>query len=61
MLTMIRTQWKILASAAKFLAFLGGYTIFLGPMTGILITEFVSRSMPSSLRPSPLPTVLQIH
>lgn len=35
-------QWKILASAAKFLAFLGGYTIFLGPMTSILITEYVS-------------------
>lgn len=32
--------WKILASAAKFLAFLGGYTIFLGPMTGILITDY---------------------
>ena len=31
--------WKILASAAKFLAFLGGYTIFLGPMTSILICE----------------------
>jgi NCS1 family nucleobase:cation symporter-1 len=33
--------WKILESAAKFLAFLGGYTIFLGPMTSILMTEFV--------------------
>jgi NCS1 family nucleobase:cation symporter-1 len=33
-------QWKILASAAKFLAFLGGYTIFLGPMTSILITDY---------------------
>jgi len=32
--------WKILASAQKFLAFLGGYTIFLGPMTGILITDY---------------------
>lgn len=32
--------WKILASAAKFLAFLGGYTIFLGPMTGILMTDY---------------------
>lgn len=31
--------WKILASAAKFLAFLGGYTIFLGPMTSILMCE----------------------
>ncbi|KAF2724789.1 hypothetical protein K431DRAFT_281739 [Polychaeton citri CBS 116435] len=32
--------WKILASAQKFLAFLGGYTIFLGPMTSILITDY---------------------
>ncbi|QIW98067.1 hypothetical protein AMS68_003585 [Peltaster fructicola] len=32
--------WKILASAQKFLAFLGGYTIFLGPMTAILITDY---------------------
>jgi nucleobase:cation symporter-1, NCS1 family len=32
--------WKILASAAKFLAFLGGYTIFLGPMTGILMCDY---------------------
>ncbi|PBP17385.1 hypothetical protein BUE80_DR011862 [Diplocarpon rosae] len=32
--------WKILASAAKFLAFLGGYTIFLGPMTSILMTDY---------------------
>jgi NCS1 family nucleobase:cation symporter-1 len=32
--------WKILASAAKFLAFLGGYTIFLGPMTSILIFDY---------------------
>lgn len=34
-----RSQWKILASAAGFLSFLGGYTIFLGPMTAILMTE----------------------
>jgi NCS1 family nucleobase:cation symporter-1 len=32
--------WKILASAQKFLAFLGGYTIFLGPMTAILMTDY---------------------
>ncbi|KAK5136691.1 hypothetical protein LTR08_002344 [Meristemomyces frigidus] len=32
--------WKILASAAKFLAFLSGYTIFLGPMTAILMTDY---------------------
>ncbi|TVY82599.1 putative permease [Lachnellula suecica] len=32
--------WKILESSAKFLAFLGGYTIFLGPMTSILMTDY---------------------
>ncbi|KAL6702814.1 hypothetical protein ACN47E_000900 [Coniothyrium glycines] len=32
--------WKILESAQKFLAFLGGYTIFLGPMTAILMTDY---------------------
>jgi len=32
--------WKILASAQKFISFLGGYTIFLGPMTAILITDY---------------------
>ncbi|KAL5114950.1 hypothetical protein ACEQ8H_007197 [Pleosporales sp. CAS-2024a] len=32
--------WKILASAQKFLAFLSGYTIFLGPMTAILMTDY---------------------
>jgi NCS1 family nucleobase:cation symporter-1 len=32
--------WKILASSSKFLAFLGGYTIFLGPMTSILMTDY---------------------
>jgi len=32
--------WKILESASGFLSFLGGYTIFLGPMTSILITDY---------------------
>ncbi|KAI9052943.1 hypothetical protein LZ554_003215 [Drepanopeziza brunnea f. sp. 'monogermtubi'] len=32
--------WKILASATTFLAFLGGYTIFLGPMTSIIICDY---------------------
>ncbi|KAF7545566.1 hypothetical protein G7046_g9535 [Stylonectria norvegica] len=32
--------WKILASASTFLAFLGGYTIFLGPMTSILMCDY---------------------
>ncbi|OAP59585.1 hypothetical protein AYL99_06883 [Fonsecaea erecta] len=40
--------WKILASAAKFLAFLGGYTIFLGPMTSILMAEFVPPQSPQA-------------
>jgi nucleobase:cation symporter-1, NCS1 family len=34
-------QWKILASAQTFIAFLNGYTIFLGPMTSIIMTEYV--------------------
>ncbi|KAI5238648.1 hypothetical protein E4T43_07240 [Aureobasidium subglaciale] len=32
--------WKILASAQKFLAFLSGYTIFLGPMTAIIMVDY---------------------
>lgn len=32
--------WKILASAQTFIAFLGGYTIFLGPMTSILMADY---------------------
>ncbi|KAH7182336.1 permease for cytosine/purines, uracil, thiamine, allantoin-domain-containing protein [Fusarium flagelliforme] len=32
--------WKILASAQTFIAFLNGYTIFLGPMTSILMTDY---------------------
>jgi hypothetical protein len=47
--------WKILASAAKFLAFLGGYTIFLGPMTSILMTEFVPHN---PQHPYPYPLIL---
>lgn len=42
-----KLQWKILASAAKFLAFLSGYTIFLGPMTSILMTEYVNPAVPT--------------
>jgi nucleobase:cation symporter-1, NCS1 family len=37
---LIIAKWKILASSQKFLAFLGGYTIFLGPMTAILMTDY---------------------
>ncbi|RDW85553.1 hypothetical protein BP5796_03878 [Coleophoma crateriformis] len=32
--------WKILKSASSFLAFLGGYSIFLGPFLGIFITDY---------------------
>ncbi|KAG9309884.1 cytosine-purine [Chiua virens] len=32
--------WKILASAGGFLTFMNGYTIFLGPFAGIMITDF---------------------
>lgn len=52
--------WKILASAPKFLAFLGGYTIFLGPMTSILMTEYVPRAQARycQARLTPLATIL---
>ena len=32
--------WKILASASGFLAFLGGYGIFMGPTAAIMITDY---------------------
>jgi NCS1 family nucleobase:cation symporter-1 len=32
--------WKILLSASTFLAFLGGYSIFLGPFLGIFIIDY---------------------
>ncbi|KAG6331822.1 hypothetical protein ID866_7267 [Astraeus odoratus] len=32
--------WEILASAQGFLSFMNGYTIFLGPFAGIMITDF---------------------
>ncbi|KAI9573862.1 NCS1 nucleoside transporter family [Boletus coccyginus] len=32
--------WEILASAQKFLNFMNGYTIFLGPFAGIMVTDF---------------------
>jgi NCS1 family nucleobase:cation symporter-1 len=32
--------WKILHSASSFLAFLGGYSIFLGPFLGIFIVDY---------------------
>ncbi|KAF9006929.1 NCS1 nucleoside transporter family [Cyathus striatus] len=32
--------WEILASAPGFLTFMSGYTVFLGPFAGIMITDF---------------------
>jgi len=32
--------WEILASAEGFLSFMSGYTVFLGPITGIMITDY---------------------
>ena len=32
--------WAIQAKAARFLAFLSGYSVFLGPLVGILISDF---------------------
>ena len=32
--------WKILASASTFLAFMGGYAVFLGPMAGIIASDY---------------------
>ncbi|KAF8483426.1 NCS1 nucleoside transporter family [Russula ochroleuca] len=48
--------WKILASAPGFLSFVNGYTVFIGPMTGIIITDYwlVHRTrvdVPSMYRP----------
>ena len=40
-MTDLALQWKILASAQTLIAFLHGYTIFLGPMTSIIMTEYV--------------------
>jgi NCS1 family nucleobase:cation symporter-1 len=48
--------WEILASATGFLSFMGGYTVFLGPITGIMVTDYwlVHRThvdVPSMYRP----------
>ncbi|KAL2890420.1 NCS1 nucleoside transporter family [Ceratocystis lukuohia] len=32
--------WKILASASSFLAFMGGYAVFLGPIAGIIVSDY---------------------
>ncbi|KIM82056.1 hypothetical protein PILCRDRAFT_820964 [Piloderma croceum F 1598] len=48
--------WEILAEATGFLAFMNGYTVFLGPFAGIMVTDYwlVHRGMvdvPSMYRP----------
>jgi len=48
--------WKILASAPGFLSFVSGYSVFLGPIIGIMITDYwlVHRTrvdVPSMYRP----------
>ena len=32
--------WEIEAKAARFLAFLNGYTVFLGPLVGVIMSDF---------------------
>ncbi|KAH7028930.1 permease for cytosine/purines, uracil, thiamine, allantoin-domain-containing protein [Microdochium trichocladiopsis] len=32
--------WKILASAGSFLSFMGGYAVFLGPIAGVLVSDY---------------------
>jgi len=32
--------WEILASASGFLSFMNGYTVFLGPIAGIMVTDY---------------------
>lgn len=32
--------WKIEASASRFLAFLNGYSVFLGPLAGVILTDY---------------------
>jgi len=39
-LALVICPWKILKSATSFLTFLGGYSIFLGPFVGIVLTDY---------------------
>ncbi|KAL7417172.1 permease for cytosine/purines, uracil, thiamine, allantoin-domain-containing protein [Mrakia frigida] len=34
------TPWNILAKAGNFLAFMGGYTVFLAPLCGIMVADY---------------------
>ncbi|KAL1306806.1 hypothetical protein AAFC00_005463 [Neodothiora populina] len=40
-LGLVICPWKILVSAKSFLTFLGGYSIFLGPLVGIVLTDYL--------------------
>lgn len=39
-LAFVICPWKIEAEAARFLAFLNGYSVFLGPLAGVLLTDY---------------------
>ncbi|KAH9908847.1 NCS1 nucleoside transporter [Xylariomycetidae sp. FL2044] len=36
----VLVPWKILTSAQTFLAFMGGYAVFLGPMAGMMVADY---------------------
>ena len=36
----VMVPWKILSSASTFLAFMGGYAVFLAPMSGIMAADY---------------------
>lgn len=36
----VLVPWKILSSAQSFLAFMGGYAVFLAPMAGIMVADY---------------------
>lgn len=36
----VLVPWKILSSASTFLAFMGGYSVFLAPIAGILVADY---------------------
>lgn len=36
----VLVPWKILSSAQTFLAFMGGYAVFLGPMAGVMVSDY---------------------
>lgn len=36
----VLVPWKILSSAATFLSFMNGYSVFLAPISGILVADY---------------------